>query len=113
VVTGIAWSCPAIDRLRRTIQRHVPEPDRAAALLTLEELRALHVALRAAADGREPHGLPAVLREVERRLARYDALSEARAGEAVPDLGEHPDGLVPTANTWPPPEPTPVPPEEP
>jgi hypothetical protein len=113
VVTGVRWTCPDLDRVARILKRHAPEPDRSVGLLSVERLRADHIALRAAADGREPHGLPAVLREVERRLARYDALSEARAGEAVPDLGEHPDGLVPTANTWPPPEPTPVPPEEP
>jgi hypothetical protein len=110
-VTGPGWSCPDIDRVIRIVRRHAPEPDQSVALLSLERIRAVNVALRAAADGREPHGLPAVLREVERRLARYDALAEARAGEAVPDLGDHPDGLVPS--TWPPAEPTPVSTEDP
>lgn len=117
-MTGAPWSCGDIDRVIRLVRRHVPEPDQSVALLSLERVRAVNVALRAAADGREPIGLPLVLRQVERRLARYDAVSEIRDGEAVPDLGEHPDGLVPAAaglaaSTWPPEEPSPVPPEEP
>lgn len=109
-MTGTPYTCPDLDRVARVVRRHVPEPDLSVALLSIERLRGWHIALRAAAVDREPHGLPAVLLEVERRLARYDAVAEARAGEAVPDLGDHPDGLVPS--TWPP-EPPPVPPEEP
>lgn len=107
-MTGVGWSCGDIDRAIRIVRRHVPEPDRSVALLSLEKARAVNVALRAAADGREPLGLPLVLRQVERRLARYDAVSELRDGEAVPDLGEHPDGLIPATSTWPPEEATPT-----
>jgi hypothetical protein len=102
------WTCPGLDRLARVIRRHVPEPDQAAALLTLEQLRLDHALLREAASGREPvAGLPGLAARVQQRLDRYDAVAGPDIDRIAAELAQrvrHRDGVAPS--TWPPEEPT-------
>jgi hypothetical protein len=97
---GTPWTCPAIDRLLRLARRHLPEPDRSAAVLDLETLRAHHILLRAAAADCDPQGLRPVLDRIGQALARYDRLVEDdRLDDEVIALARR---AAPT--TYPPPE---------
>ena len=100
------WTCPSLDRLARLVRRHVPEPDRTAALATIEGVRADHILLRAAATDRDPIGLDAVLTRIGHLLAHHDDLLDDQV-ISLAARAAHPDGLAPA--TWPPiDEPTPM-----
>lgn len=102
------WTCPALDRIER-LTRQLPEPQRSAVRLTLEQLRLDHTLLRAAATGTEAAELPAILARVQERLDRFDAVVGEDLDRLVAELAlrtPHPNGLAPS--TWPPDDDKPV-----